>query len=332
MAETLLHDIEGRISDLLFRLQYVLKPIEERRLEIKRRNRNLLLVFMAVLLLVGGIYAYLENRYLLWGFALAVVAYGILYLIWINSPKNLLIQDYHKDVVPHIINEFLSQTHFDALNSIDSSDYWNSGIFNTQVDRYGGSNYISGMLGETSLKFSLLHTQYKTQTRTKNGGTRTTWHTIFKGMFVIADSNKHFKGETYIFPDSAERMLGGVGRWFQEKVGSAGRGEMVYMENPNFEKRYVVYATDPVEARYLLTLNMQEYFVKIANYLGVTAVHASFIDGKLYMALSGNYDLFAFKMNRCLTDADTIKYYAQDMLHVLSIVEILDLNTRIWGK
>lgn len=332
MAETLLHNMENRISDLLFRLQYVLKPIEERRRELRERNRKLLLIFIISLLLIGGVYAYLQNPYFLLGFVLAAVAYIILYFFWINSPKNLLIADYHKDVVPHIISEFLTEAHFEPDNCVSSAEYWNSGIFNNRVDRYKGSNLISGVLGETSLKFSALHTQYKTQTRTKNGGTKTTWHTIFKGIFLIADSNKHFNGETYIFPDSAERMLGGVGRWFQEKVGSLGRGEMVYMEDPEFEKRYVVYATDPVEARYLLTPAMQQYFVEIAKYLGVSAIRASFINGKLYIAINGNYDLFAFKMNRCLTDADTMKYYAQDMLTVLSVVEILDLNTRIWGK
>ncbi len=332
MAETLLHNVENRMSELLFQLQYVLNPIEERRLELKKRSRNLLLVFIVALLMVGGLYAYIQNPYFLWGFALAVIAYIILYFLKVNSPKNILIEDYQKNVVPHIINEFLADACFEPDNCISSSEYWDSGLFNTHVDRYNGNNYISGTLGKTSLKFSVLHTQYKTQTRTKNGGTRTTWHTIFKGLFLVADSNKHFQGETYIFPDSAERALGGIGRWFQEKVGALGRGEMVYMEDTEFEKRYVVYATDPVEARYLLTPAMQEYFVKIANYLGVSAIHASFVKGKLYLAVSGNYNLFAFKMNRCLIGADTIKYYAQDMLTMLTVVEMLNLNTRIWGK
>ena len=331
MANTLLHNVENRISDIQFQLQYILEPIEKKRVELKRRSWLLFFAFVLSLLIMAGIYYYTLNYIVLFGSGVALILYGLTYFFWINSHKTQLVDDYHKNVVPHIINEFLGEAYFNPGNSIDSNDYWNSGIFNSRVDRYNGDNYISGVLGETSLKFSTLHTQYKTQTRTKNG-TKTTWHTIFKGIFVIADSNKDFKGEVYIFPDSAERLLGGIGRWLQEKVGSSGRGEMVYLEDPIFEKKYVVYATDPVEARYLLTPTMQQHFVKAADYLGTSAVHASFVNGKLHIAISGSYDLFRFKMKRCLTDADTIKYYAHDMLHVLSVIEILDLNTRIWGR
>ncbi|MBK9503984.1 MAG: DUF3137 domain-containing protein [Bacteroidetes bacterium] len=36
--------------------------------------------------------------------------------------------------------------------------------------------------------------------------------TIFKGLFFIADFNKHFNGNTYVLSDFGERFLGGFGK------------------------------------------------------------------------------------------------------------------------
>ncbi len=332
MAETLLHNSDQRIQDLQFQLQYLLKPIEESRLEIRKRIKIFWIILLLLLLASGLSGWYFQNTVIVLVIVGIIIAACITYFFWINSPQNILIDNFNKNIVPHIVAEFLHDSNFHAEKFISEYEYGNSGLFRQRVDRYNGNNYVSGTLGETFTHFSKLHSEYKTQTHTKNGGTKTTWHTIFKGIFLIADSNKHFQGNTYILPDTAERTLGGVGRWFQEKFGSSGRGEMVYMENPIFEKLYVVYATDPVEARYLLTPSMQQYFIELANYVGKDSIHVSFTDGKLYLALSGSFDLFSLRMNKCLTDPKTIKYYTENLLRILKVIEILDLNTRIWGK
>lgn len=331
MAETLLHNIEQRISDIHFRLQHLLKPLETERIEVKRRSRIFWWGVLFTILVLGGLSAYV-NPDIAWGFIVAFIGAIVVYVLWISSRENKLVADFNSNIVPHFISEFLTNPFFDVSSCVNSSDYYNSDLFRTGVDRYNGSNFITGNLGDTFLEFSKLHTEYKTETRSKNGGTRTTWHTIFKGVFLMADSNKHFNGMTFIFPDSAERMLGGMGRWLQEKFGTNGRGEMVYMEDPVFEKKYVVYATDPVEARYLLTPTMQHYFVELANTFGNRAVCASFINGKLNIALSGNFELFAFKKSKSLLERETIKHYVQNLLHIISVIEILDLNTRVWSK
>ncbi len=52
------------------------------------------------------------------------------------------------------------------------------------------------MIGYTAVEFSQVHAQYKTESsRTDSDGHTETdehWHTIFKGIFFIADFNKHF--------------------------------------------------------------------------------------------------------------------------------------------
>ena len=330
MADTLLHNLEQRISDIHFQLQHLLKPMEEQRVEVKRRSKIFWLIVLSVSLILAGLSVLIDPSFA-FGYIGVFIGSIIFYVLWISSKRSKLETDFNTNIVPHMISEFLSNPFFNAESCIGSTDYYNSDLFRTGVDRYTGDNFISGELGDTFFKFSKLHTEYKTETRGKNG-TKTTWHTIFRGVFMIADSNKHFKGMTFIFPDSAERMLGGLGKWLQEKFGTNGRGELVYMEDPVFEKKYVVYATDPVEARYLLTPSMQHYFIDLADKFGKRAVCASFIDGKLNIALSGSFRLFSFSIAKSLMDKETIKYYIENFLHIISVIEILDLNTRVWGK
>lgn len=331
MSASLLNNIEQRISDLQFQLQYKLQPLEDLRLEFKR---NLKIFWVTAILSLVGLIAII--LFLYFPLAPLLIALIIGYIIWfvlkINPLKKTLAERFHKEIVPHIISEFLSETYFQPNNYINEKDYFSSNLFRRSTDRYEGSNLIKGLLGQTSMLFSNLHTQYKTTSTDSKGRTSTQWHTIFHGVFLIADSNKNFNGEIYILPDTAERLLGGIGRWMQVKFGSTGRGEMIYLEDPDFEKRYVVYATDPVEARYILTPSMQQYFIELSNTYGKDCVYASFINGKLFLALSGNFKLFTLNTNRSFKDELTTRYYVENLVRILSSVEILDLNTRIWNK
>ncbi len=331
MSASLLNNIEQRIADLQFQLQYKLQPLEELRLKFKKQVKMFWIIVILSSLVLAAV-AYLLYPPLAFGFIALFIGYIVWYVWKIYPLKSDLTERFHKEIVPHIISEFLSDTYFQPDTSINYHDYYASKLFKQSPDKYDGSNLIKGLLGQTSLLFSKLHTQYKTTSRDSKGRETTNWHTIFQGVFLIADSNKNFNGEIYILPDTAERMLGGIGRWMQEKFGSSGRGELIYMEDPIFEKHYVVYATDPVEARYILTPSMQEYFIELANRYGKDAIHASFVNGRLNLALSGSFELFTLNTSRSFKDELTTRYYVENLVRIISAVEILDLNTRIWNR
>ncbi|WP_353123211.1 DUF3137 domain-containing protein [Dysgonomonas capnocytophagoides] len=329
--ESLLTNLNLRVDDLLFNLRYILEPIEEQRVEVKRKTKIFwsILLALSFLIVLAALSGFLI---ILWAFIVVFIGGIVWYVMWISPMEKMMKNSFYEKVVPHIISEFLSDSSFSIDSCISESDYNKSDIYRKGVDRYSGDNLIWGILGETSVRFSKLHTEYKTERRDKNGNTKTDWSTIFKGVFLVADFNKNTKGKTYILKDSAEKILGGVGRWMQDKFGASGRGEMVYLEDSIFEKEYVVYSTDPVEARYILTPSMQECFIELSRYFGSGNVSASIIDGHLSLALSGRNKLFSFAGNKNLTDALTIRYYAENLLQILKVVEILNLNMRIWGR
>ena len=66
----------------------------------------------------------------------------------------------------------------------------------------------------------------------------------------MADFNKNFNGHTVVLPDTAEKILGKFGQSLQSM---SSRGELVKLEDPEFEKEFCVYGDDQVEARYILS-------------------------------------------------------------------------------
>lgn len=330
-TESLLTNLNQRVDDLLFHLQYILAPIEDNRVIVNRKSKIFKVIIISISALIG-IIALLGFEMILWSFILVFIGSIVWYAMWIGPSEKKMKSDFYSKVVPLIISEFLADSQFSINRCVSESAYRKSDIYREGVDRYTGDNLISGLLGDTSVSFSKLHTEYKTERKDKDGDTKTSWTTIFRGIFLIADFNKNTKGKTYILKDSAEKMFGGVGRWMQDKFGASGRGELIYLEDTAFEKEYVVYSTDPVEARYILTPSMQQCFTELAQYFGSGNVSASIINGKLYLALKGGNNLFTFVRKKKLTDIETIKYYTENLLKILKIVEILDLNTRIWGR
>lgn len=326
MENSLLKDESQRVAGIFNNLSDTLSTLEDKRIKYRKR-----VLIAAIIVAIGLIIGILLFNYNYWIVFIIIGILSIFYYFYVSKPKKALDNDFKLNIVPCIIAEFFPEADFDCNGHISSSDYFRSRLFMKHVDSYDGKNYLSGHFGETHITFSQLHTQYKTETHTKNG-TRTTWHTIFEGIFLIADNNKGFKGETIVLPDKAEKLFGGIGKWFQEKLGSQGRGELVYLENPEFEKKFVVYSTDPVQARYLLTPSMQQYLVELHNHIGQNNLYVSYIGGEVNLALSGCFDLFMLNTKKSFNDVETLEYYTKELVHILKVIEILDLNTRIWGK
>jgi hypothetical protein len=234
--------------------------------------------------------------------------------------KNCVIRELVALIDPHL--DYFPHRH------IDENDYRESDIFRNRIDRFQGDDLVEGALGATRMRFSELMHQEKHETTDSKGRRQTRWVTIFKGIFFIADFNKHFLGRTYVVPDARGSFLG-IGRLFEKW--SFGRGEIVELENPEFEKLFTVYGTDQVEARYILTPSLMERLVNFRNKAD-TRVHISFIDSKLYVALSVGRNLFEPKIFSSGVQSDYLRDYFRYLALVAGIVDDLNLNLRIWGK
>lgn len=240
---------------------------------------------------------------------------------YVHAFKNQIVDPIVKYVGPELT--YLPQS------GISESRFRASGMFHHRIDRYHCEDMVQGTVGTTRIEFSELHAEYKTETRDSKGRRQTQWHTIFQGLFFIADFNKHFNGRTVVLPDSAEKLFGRFGQKLQE-IGKS-HGELVKLEDPAFEKEFAVYSTDQVEARYLLSpalmRRMLEFKIKTGG-----KVHFSFIGGEVNIGISSNKNRFEPKLFSTVLDLEMAREFVEDLQLALGIVDDLNLNTRIWTK
>ena len=213
---------------------------------------------------------------------------------------------------------------------ISEETYKHSELYLNQVDRFTGDDYVSGTRGETEFEFSEIHAEYKTESRDSKGNTRTTWHTIFRGIFFHADFHKHIQSETFVLPDTAEGWLGKtVGQFFQSK--NFRRDELVRLEDEEFERSFCVYSDDQIDARYILTPDMMRRILDLKRKVG-RKVALAFKGSRVYVAVSYAEELFEPKLYGSGIEFAHVRTFHAILEDTLGIVDDLNLNTRIWTK
>ncbi len=236
--------------------------------------------------------------------------------------------DFKVQVVKSIVS-FVSPTlTYNAQNHIGLDSFERSRIFLTKVDRFRGDDLVEGILDKTQIWFSEINAEYKQTTTDSKGRTKTTWHKIFKGLFFIADFNKHFSTSTVVLPNKLGR--GSFARFFQ-RMNLARKEKLVKLEDPDFNKFFVVYGEDQIEARYILSTSLMQRITEFKK-KHKNALYISFVNSFLYVGISYNKNLFEPSYFKKLTRFDVVKEYFEDLQLAVGIVEDLNLNNRIWTK
>lgn len=212
-----------------------------------------------------------------------------------------------------------SKNHF-----IREHEYRASSLFPQQVDRFGGDDFVSGVIDNVNMKFSEIHSEVKKKT---NKG-KTHWQTIFRGLMFIADFNKDFKGKTVVIPDNSEKFLGSISHFFQS---FSSRGELVKMDNSEFEREFTIYSDNQIEARYILSHALMQSILEYKKLVGKN-LYISFTRSQIYIAIGFNKKLFEPKIYKKITSFDEVSLYFKVISLTVNIVKHLNLDRRIWTK
>lgn len=232
-------------------------------------------------------------------------------------------------VIPAVVKFVDERLSYDPNGSLIHK-YTESRIFTQRYDRFKAEDTISGKFDLTDFSFGEIHTEYKTVSTDSKGNRQEHWHTIFKGMLFVSDFHKNFHGETMIDVDTMERYLGKLGRKFQQWNPSR-PGDLVKLENPEFEKKFAVYSTDEQECRYILTPSMMERLLDMTKRINFK-VAISFRNNQVYIAVFNNMDLFEPSVFGSLLKEEDYLIIINMMKLMTGIIEDLNLNTRIWTK
>ncbi len=256
---------------------------------------------------------------------------------------------------------------YDPHNNVSGKDYLDSRLTHTSCDVYSGEDYVSGIIDKTPFGFSEVTVRAVRWKKYKSYEENLKWikelerrkeiyntfvqssatsnddevaevgdilvgikkilqvyTKVFKGLFFIADFNKNLNESTFVVSEKEYAVLG------REKKKVEHYGELVKLENPEFEKIFSVYGSSPQEARYVLTPTMMEAIVNVHKTYNMK-MKFSFTGSKVYCAIAMKKNMFEPTIKRDVKYNDIEEFYT--ILNLIeTIITEMNLNTRIWTK
>ena len=234
--------------------------------------------------------------------------------------------EYKSSVVKKVVHFINPKYLYDANKHISLNNFLMSKLGNKKVNKAVGDDYVSGKIDKTVFEFSELIAQYEWEDTDHDGKKVKRVENHFNGLFFLADFNKHIQGETFVMPDTVERLLGKFGQNLQKSA----KGDLVKLENPEFEKLFAVFSTNQTEARYILTPAIMEGMVNIRKKVGANC-YFSFLGERVYCGIEFNKALFEASIFKPVSFAD-VEFMHSLFSLIETIITEMNLNTRIWTK
>ncbi len=149
---------------------------------------------------------------------------------------------------------------------------------------------------------------------------------VYGGEGLMLSLKKPIDGYLYIISDTLEKAGGFVGKGTQKAISTAipNGNEIITMDNPEFEKYFVVRGEDKVLAHYILTPTLMENLVKLAK-LHDTTTYIAFHKHWMFIALETQKNKFEFSLQNesVLSEIEKIDTELSD---VLKVVETINLD------
>ena len=265
------------------------------------------IVLMAGLLLTLNI----QPQFIFAGAVIAIIGLWI----WTHKPIADFKSSIKEQIYPHIFRFFGDDFVYRQNGPLSISSLESSGIIPSHDNAYT-EDYVHGSYRRVELEL----TEAKlTETRGSGKNRRTV--TVFRGIFITFSVNKNFAGRTIVRKDR-----GAIGNWFTDKFNKM---ENVTLEDPEFERRFEVYASDQVEARYMLTPSFMQRLLDLSAVLQGSKLQCSFYDDKLLLMVASNHDRFeTASIFEPATFVPEINTVLKEMSLIFQIVDVLKLDQR----
>ena len=135
-------------------------------------------------------------------------------------------------------------------------------------------------------------------------------HYTYRGMFCWLNFKKQLNGHTVILPKSQSAEFDRLASFsFKEE-------QKVNLEDPRFTNQFIVYSTDQVEARYVLSMAFMEKIIALKEKFD-QSILLSFQNQQMYLAVKNKHGLFSFPSGKL--DKKTVEELAEDINTALEI-------------
>ena len=147
--------------------------------------------------------------------------------------------------------------------------------------------------------------------------------TILKGVVIKFDMNKNFDGITVIRPKNPG---------YRDKYDDLKRAKLseVKLEDPEFGKKFIVYSTDQIEARYLITTSFMERFKQIQSAFYSQFAYCSFYGNFVFIAPHTGRDLFSLcSLVKPIGNKEQFEELFNQVVSILAFVDHFKLDKKL---
>ncbi len=283
------------------------------RIRIKTgRNRNRIIALIAIICTLLMTYFLLYDSGDLFGGIIFIMPIILCFLYIISlSLKDRYATAFKKEIIYAMVKFYDSRLTYTPDRGILPNAVEISDLFTGAVSK--SSDYVEGQLDETFIQFSKI-------SLVNNG---------FTGIFMISSFNKYYNGNYTILQRSytgIESLIGKVFHTIDNEILAP-----IKMENPDFEKEFVVFGTNDIETRYIITPAFMEKMLEFRSKAN-NDLYISFRRSRMFLAFgTKSWNIFEPDLNKQATLED-IEQWGRALQLAIGMVEEFGLNTRIWSK
>jgi len=312
------------------------------KLEKKRKhlfNSQIVMAVISILFFLGSFISFFlfidDNRVNKLFFVVAFFSFftSIYFIFTTKHSMDNYRKDYKHNIINRIISYISENLDYYPHDHVPPVYFTMSGLLTKTPDRCQGEDLVKGKIEKTEIMLSEIKAQFKHERYHRHslfmkGRKYKSYTTGFNGLFFVADFNKSFRENLVVLPDIAEKFFGNIVGTGIQKFNFT-RKNLIKLENIKFEKYFVVYGSDQIESRYILTPDVMENIVSLREELDKD-ISLSFIANKMFVAIPYRKNLFEPSYFKSVVEKKDIMLYFDILNTMIGIVERFELNKRIW--
>lgn len=232
---------------------------------------------------------------------------------------------FSKEIVKPVADYALPGMLYTAFEGVRQSNFLDSCLFPPHFNIYHARDQFAAKRNGYNLLFSWLNVELMEK---DSKGKKVSQQHIFSGWFFVVDFARKFHGETLVLPDVAEAKLGWLGRSLQGYIVPRG-GNLIHLEDVDFERAYKVISTGQLDARYILTPAFMRLAAAVRKRMGC-GLSMSFKNNRMYVAVPAAMEYFGFLPNQSFTDPTVTRTLYHSVRGVADLAAEIAGNQVIW--
>ena len=258
-----------------------------------------------------------------------------------------------KDLLPKILESLEGISWCSGKETISDETIRKSQLFGSYNIRENDDAFTGEYKGVT-FKVSETNLSYES-----GSGDDHTVSNVFKGIIILIDSNKEIKAHTKIQPKMDKKteiictlllvFLWGSLLYYAISSESyfisciflfsgtisiislfSHSNKEMNLEDPDFNKKYIVTTEDQVEGRYLITTGFMDRFKNLQTAFGTKNIECAFFDNQIMFALHTNKDFFELSggLFHSLKHPKQVKSFYEETTAIYDIIDYFKLDEK----